>query len=76
MTDAQMQMQQTFMNSMMLMMMHLTGANMPGQMNLMPFANGMMPQLNAMAQALMDDAALGRQDGGATPALMGDLISN
>jgi hypothetical protein len=63
MADAQMQMQQTFMNSMMLMMMNSTGANMPGQMNVMPFANGMMPQLNAMPRAPMDNATFGHQDG-------------
>ena len=79
-SDAQMQMQQTFMNSMMLMMMNSTGANMPGQMNVMPFANGMMPQLNAMPQlngmpqAPMDNATVGHEDGGALRSPSGGAI--
>lgn len=79
-SDAQMQMQQTFMNSMMLMMMNSTGANMPGQMNVMPFANGMMPQLNAMPQlngmpqAPMDNATVGHEDGGALRSPLGGAI--
>jgi hypothetical protein len=70
-SDAQMQMQQTFMNSMMLMMMNSTGV---------PFANGMMPQLNAvpqlnaMAQAPMVNAAVGHEDGGARRSPMGGAI--
>jgi hypothetical protein len=76
-----MQMQQTLMNSMMLMMMNSTGSNMPGRMNVMPSANSMMPQLNGMpqlnavCQAPMNNAAFGHEDGGALKAPMGSAIN-
>jgi hypothetical protein len=63
------------------MMMNSTGSNMPGQMNVMPSANSMMPQLNgmlqlnAMRQAPMDNAAFGHKDGGALQAPMGGAIN-
>jgi hypothetical protein len=40
----------------------------------MPFANGMMPQVNAMPQAQMDNAAVGHEDDVARQSAMGGAI--